>query len=366
MAQIDLSTLLQLVGTLDDSTEPGSASQRFREYLRSNLHNVEDVRDYVSHALSETDDQSNKALQDLINHAGHLLGFDVVFGRYRGTKAEIGFDGLWKSPAGSSLVVESKTTDVYTVKTATLLDYINSLVSEGSIDDPTRALGLYVYGRFDADTNQLENAIIAENRRQQLRVVSVDALLNLLQLKQEYELTHDTALRLLLPTPVRVDPLVNLIVDVVAEEKEEADTGAGLDAEGAPGTGEPAAREPARRGAPPILESLDDDYTGKTVSAVVFRKRRHEVHTWKEAALAVFAALRAHDPDKFDATAVTVVGRKRPYISTDPSVLRKAGPIPGTDLHFETNLSADSLVKLCLTLMVRMGFDKASLVFEAE
>lgn len=38
------------------------------------------------------------------------------------------------------------------------------------------ALGPYVYGRFDGQTNQLENAIIAEGRREQLRVTSVDAL----------------------------------------------------------------------------------------------------------------------------------------------------------------------------------------------
>lgn len=222
MPQIELYTLLELVGALDDSTDPGSASTRFRKYLRENVQLAGEVRAYVNDALARTGDQFNKALQDLINHIGQLLEFDVQYGRYRGTKGEIGFDGFWQSQTDWSLVVETKTTDVYTVKTSTLLGYINALVSEGQLENPSNALGLYIYGRFDAQTSQLENAIIAEGRREHLRVISVDALLNLLELKQEYDLDHETILSLLLPTAVRVDPLVNLIFDVVSQEKREA------------------------------------------------------------------------------------------------------------------------------------------------
>lgn len=189
MSQIDLLTLLELIGDLHDSTEPGNASERFRKYLSGNIQRVEDVRAYVSGALAQSGDQFSRALQDLINHIGQLLGFDVVYGRYRGVKSDIGFDGLWRSPTGRSIVVETKTTDVYTVKTATLLGYINSLVSEGQIKNPDDALGLYVYGRFDAQTNQLENAIVVEGRRERLRVVSVEGLLNLLELKEKYNLS---------------------------------------------------------------------------------------------------------------------------------------------------------------------------------
>lgn len=364
MPQIDLLTLLELIGELHDSAEPGNASERFRNYLRGNVQRAEDVRAYASDALAQSGDQFSKALQDLINHIGQLLGFDVVYGRYRGVRNEIGFDGLWQSPTGWSIVVETKTTDVYTVKTAALLGYINSLVSEGRIKNPADALGLYVYGRFDAQTNQLENAIIVEGRRERLRVVSVEALLNLLELKQEYNLAHRTVLGLLLPAPVKVDALVNLISDIVAQEKEEDEIVSEEiyeDTERA----EAVAGEP-KKGPPAVLASISESYTGKTVIAAVFQSKRYEVSTWKEAALALFEVLRRQNQRKFETTAVTIIGRKRPYISRDKDKLRKPEAIPNTSLFFETNLSANSMVKLCYTLVAKMGYDKSTLQFEAE
>ncbi len=366
MSQIDLLTLLELIGDLHDSTEPGNASERFRKYLSGNIQRVEDVRAYVSGALAQSGDQFSRALQDLINHIGQLLGFDVVYGRYRGVKSDIGFDGLWRSPTGRSIVVETKTTDVYTVKTATLLGYINSLVSEGQIKNPDDALGLYVYGRFDAQTNQLENAIVVEGRRERLRVVSVEGLLNLLELKEKYNLAHKTVLGLLLPTPVKVDALVNLIFDIVAQEKEEEsgvpEAVIGQEVAGATAKQE----EPRQKGPPAILVSIDEDYRGKTARAVIFLNKRYDVHTWKEAALVVFEALRCQNQQKFEETAATIIGRKRPYISHDKDKLRIPESIPSTPLYFETNLSANSMVKLCYTLASKMGYKKSTLQFEAE
>jgi hypothetical protein len=519
MPPIELYTLLELVGTLDDSTDPGSASARFRKYLRENVQQVSDVRAYVNDALAQTGDQCNKALQDLINHVGQLLEFDVLYGRYRGVKGQIGFDGLWHSPAGWSLVVEAKTTDVYAVKTSTLLGYINALVSEGRINNPSNVLGLYIYGRFDAQTNQLENAIIVERRRERLRVTSVDALLNLLELKQEYDLEHETILSLLLPAPVRVDPLVNLIFDVVSQEKREAveaqiakpvielssvtdaqvrayyllpaadsedgtpvienlhrwlDKGlwglgqrTGYRKNFAPGDhlcfyavrigvvaeaviasasfdlsqkenpstvevlyaiklkkvrwleepveltaevrrqlGAFQGRDPnkgwawfvqgtskltendfnlltgkigisqrrtttlaksARRGPPSTLVSIPNDYKGKTVRAIVFQGKRYDVHTWKDATLALFELLRSQNQSKFESAALTLIGRKRPYVTRDKDALRVPQRIPKTtSLYVETNLSANHLVKLGYTLIAKLGYQETALTFETE
>jgi len=218
---IDLSELVDLVGTLDDSQDPNSAAVRFRRYLQQSVQNVSDVRSYTNAALSTKGDQYNKALQDIINHIGRLLGFEVTFGRYRGVAGVNGYDGLWQSPSGKTVVVETKTTDVYTVRTATLLGYIHDLVSEGQLPNSEAALGLYVYGRFDSKANQLENAIIAERQQEHLRVASIETLLHLLELKQGYEVTHQTIFQLLLPSPVRVDTVVNLIFDVVSRAKRE-------------------------------------------------------------------------------------------------------------------------------------------------
>lgn len=221
MAAIELRTLLDLVGPLQDSTEPASACNRFREYLRKNLNGAGELREYIQAALATKGDSYSFAFQDIVNHIGRMWGFDVQFGRYRGVAGQLGFDGLWRSPTGSAIVVEVKTTDVYTISTDKLLGYINSLVSAGTIEDRFRTLGLYIYGRFDAQTSQLENAIRAERREQELRVISAEALVGLLDLAQEYELEHASVLQVLFPSDIRIDPIVDLILDVVAEEKKD-------------------------------------------------------------------------------------------------------------------------------------------------
>lgn len=521
MPQIELSTLLELVGSLDDSPEPGSASTRFRKYLRENVQQASDVRLYVNDALAKPGDQYDKSLQDLINHIGQLLGFAVQYGRYRGIRGQIGFDGLWQSPTGRVLVVETKTTDVYAIKTATLLGYINNLISAGQIKNPSSALGLYVYGRFDAHTSQLENAIIVEGRQERLRVISVNALLNLLELKQDYDLEHETILSLLLPTPVRVDPLVNLIFDMVAQEKRESieaqisplfttDTEpllvkdspgnafyllpaadsedgtpvldnlrrwldkelwglgqrTGYRKEFSPGdylcfyavrtgvvaecevasscfelssrdnptrnkvpyairvknvrwlekpveltadirqhlnafqgrdpnkgwawfvqgtsklteddfrllTGKVESVQPAfqklnaQTNAGPVvsLTSIDNNYTGKSVRAIIFQGRHLSVSSWKDAMLALFDQLRQQDPRLFEDVALRLAGRKRPYISRHKDALRIPQPIPNTSLYVETNLSSNYIVKLCYTLTRELNYPDSSLEFETN
>ena len=70
-----------------------------------------------------------------------------------------------------------KTTEVYAIKTATLVDYVNQLISEKEIPSWEQALGMYVIGRPDPEIRQLGNAIIAEKRADQLRIISVNSLL---------------------------------------------------------------------------------------------------------------------------------------------------------------------------------------------
>ena len=265
-------------------------------------------------------------------------------------------------------MVEAKTTDVYTVKTATLLGYINALVSEGRIPQPNDTIGLYVYGRFDAHTSQLENAIKAEGRREKLRVASVDALLNLLELKQAYGLAHRTILNLLLPASVRVDPLINLISDVVAQEKEEGEIN-----EVAPEIEERPPAPPTLLASPPTkskkatpLLPLDESYTGQSALAFTFDGERHEVHTWKEIAVTLFQILWQRDPQKFETAVLALRGRKRPYFTRDKTELRYEEPIMDTGIFFESNLSADYMVRLCYTVLDRMGYSSSALSIEAE
>ncbi len=169
---ISLHHILSLVGKLDDSPGDDTARERFRRFLKENVLEVGQVRDHIEECLRTSGDQYNRALQDLVNYLGHFLEFDVTFGRYQGVSGEVGFDGLWKSPKDLHIVVEVKTTEVYAIKTATLVGYVDRLISEHKIPSWDNSLGLYVVGRPDPELKQLENSIVAEKRTHQLRIIS--------------------------------------------------------------------------------------------------------------------------------------------------------------------------------------------------
>ena len=90
-----LSQILDLVGQLDDSSGEGTPQQRFRRFLDKNVVEVGQVRDYLQECLQTPDIQHSRALQDLINHLGRFLGFEVTFGRYQGvTRGRLDLTGI--------------------------------------------------------------------------------------------------------------------------------------------------------------------------------------------------------------------------------------------------------------------------------
>lgn len=219
---IPLKQVLDLVGLLDDNEGKDTARDRFRAFLQGNLVKPGDVRDCVEECLRSPGSQYNRALQDIVNHIGRLLGFEVTFGRYQGVVGKIGFDGLWKSPTGLYVVVETKTTDAYSIKTTTLVGYIDGLIAERQVPSWQQALGLYVIGREDSEMKELSNSIVAEKRTEQLRIVSVDKLVSLLELLADYDMKHEAILTLIKPSGPRIDRVVEIIESLVVKELEEA------------------------------------------------------------------------------------------------------------------------------------------------
>jgi len=218
---ISLNQILALVGKLDDSSGDQTPRERFRRFLRENIIEVGQVRDYIEDCLRTSGDQYNRALQDLVNHLGHFLAFEVTFGRYHGVPGEIGFDGHWKSPTGFQIVVEVKTTEAYAIKTATLVGYVDGLISQKDIPGWDNALGLYVVGRPDPEIRQLENAIVAEKRTAQLRIISAESLLTLVEMMNEYDIGHEDILAVMHPSGPTIDPVVDLMARLVAQPKAE-------------------------------------------------------------------------------------------------------------------------------------------------
>ncbi|MGA9380212.1 MAG: winged helix-turn-helix domain-containing protein [Phormidium sp.] len=213
-----LSEVLELVGKLDDSEGGNTPRERFRSRLKTKVTHISQLREYIEEGLSNSGEQYSRALQDLVNRLGELLGFQVIYGRYKGVQGQNGFDGHWiSSKKNFHIVVEVKSSEVYPIKTSTLVGYIDHLISDRQIPSWDEVSGLYVVGRIDDDIRQLENRIIAEKKTPILRSISVKSLLSLAEMMNQYNLSHEGVLSIIRPSTPRIDSLVSLMNSLVVK-----------------------------------------------------------------------------------------------------------------------------------------------------
>lgn len=169
------------------------------------------LRQFADNCLTEGFTDSGLALQDIINQIGKRLGFVIENGLYRGKQTDIGFDGIWTSTEGHSLVLEVKTTDAYRINLDTIAEYRRKLIEQNRISK-TQSSILIVVGR--QDTGDLEAQIRGSQHAWDIRLLSTDSLLKLLSLK---ETLNDTKTiqqinELLKPREyTRIDKLIELI-----------------------------------------------------------------------------------------------------------------------------------------------------------
>ena len=160
------------------------ASSELRSFLASASSAY--LKRYAKECLELKFDGSGLALQDVINQVGSRLGFKVKDGLYRGKAGAVGHDGLWRSPDGDgqSLIVEVKTTDTYRVSLNTIADYRKQLADGDEINLEKSSI-LVVVGR--QDTGDLEAQIRGSRYAWDIRLISVDYLLKLLDFKEDVE-----------------------------------------------------------------------------------------------------------------------------------------------------------------------------------
>ena len=140
------------------------------------------LRACVEERLANSFDDGPLALQDAANEIGSRLGFQVSRGRYRGVKGQLGYDGLWGADDGFSLLVEVKTTDAYRINLDTVAGYRNDLVRDGKIDPQRSSIPIAV-GR--QETGDLEAQIRGSQHAWDIRLISLEALLRLAEVKEE-------------------------------------------------------------------------------------------------------------------------------------------------------------------------------------
>ena len=182
--EVQAKNVQQIIAFAGDGnlTDGSVTSDEFRAFLKGI--STELIQKYADQCLSDSFSGSGFVLQDIVNQVGHRLGFKVEYGRYRGVSNAIGFDGLWTLPNGHTIVIEVKTTDAYRIDLNKLAEYRKKLIKNETVTEKESSV-LIVVGR--KDTGDLEAQIRGSRHAWDMRLISIDALLRLMLLKQQVE-----------------------------------------------------------------------------------------------------------------------------------------------------------------------------------
>ncbi|MDF0644706.1 MAG: hypothetical protein P0111_11780 [Nitrospira sp.] len=222
-SQLESKHVQQIIGIAGTGKllDGEDASKEFREFLSSVPSSL--LSRYATECLAGKFDANGLALQDIVNQIGRRLGFHVEDGRYRGSSAQIGHDGLWRSSFGNEIIVEVKTTDAYRVSLDSVAAYRKRLVQEKQVQESKSSI-LIVVGR--QDTGDLEAQIRGSRHAWDVRLVSVDALVRLMLLKETVEdprMLKKVADVLVPQEFTKIDGIIDLVFSAAEEVRHDAE-----------------------------------------------------------------------------------------------------------------------------------------------
>jgi hypothetical protein len=220
-AQIREKRVDQIIGFAGDGKlgDNNSAPAEFRAFLARVSADM--LAGYAEDCLASGFKDSGLALQDIVNEMAIRIGFVVEPGRYRGTKNEIGHDGIWTGPDGHTIVAEVKTTDAYRLPIETVASYRRRLISSGRLKEDSSSI-LVIVGR--EDTGEVEAQIRGSRHAWDVRLISIDALVRLMKIRQELDDPGAEARirSLLVPREyTRVDEIIDLVFSTTEDILEE-------------------------------------------------------------------------------------------------------------------------------------------------
>jgi hypothetical protein len=165
----------------------------------------------------------------VVNEFGRRLDFEVENGLYQGRRNAVGFDGIWRAKGEPDLIIEVKTTDYVTVSLEKLAEYRERLLSEGRLGK--EASILIVVGR--EDTNALEAQVRGSRYAWDMRLISIERLIKLVQIKDKSDdpSTLNQIRQLLQPFEyTKIDKIIDVIFTTTAnvESQQEIDQEAPL------------------------------------------------------------------------------------------------------------------------------------------
>lgn len=220
-------TIEQVVSSAGDGNllDSSPCSLEFREFL--GVVPVERLFEYARHCLESSFNKGGLVLQDIVNEFGRRLDFEVTNGLYQGRRNAIGYDGIWKAMGEPDLIIEVKTTDYVTVRLEKIAEYKGKLVAENNVGKD--ASMLIVVGR--EDTGALEAQVRGSRFAWDMRLISIERLVKLVQIKEKSDdaSTLNQIRQLLQPFEyTKIDRIVDVIfttaVNVESQQEIEQET----------------------------------------------------------------------------------------------------------------------------------------------
>jgi len=98
-----------------------------------------------------------------------------------------------------------------------------------------------------------------------------------------------------------------------------------------------------------------DRFTGKKPISFEFLGAAYPIHSWQELLLTLCHLLQEKHSSQFDVM-LNLTGKKRPYFSEDPKLLRFPKKINNTRIFVETNLSAENIYAVCKRMLNLLGY----------
>lgn len=110
--------------------------------------------------------------------------------------------------------------------------------------------------------------------------------------------------------------------------------------------------------------NLFNEFTGRKPNCLKFLSEEYKVNSWKELYLSVGKKLSLIDKDKFIAMAFdpNMQGRNMDMISLSKNKMRSPANVEGTNIYFETNISANNIRKRIELMLNKFNIE----LFEIE
>jgi hypothetical protein len=153
--------------------------------------------------LMDTDPSARSAVEAVVNQIGERLGFSALHDSADGV-------GVWSSPAGAVLVVCPAAAGEVPARLRLLMQSRDRLLADRGL--PARkgsALGV-ICGSL-VNWRNIEETAGVHRTGDRVRLISLDALLSLAELRAEHGLAHTDAVTLLRPQGVRADAVVEML-----------------------------------------------------------------------------------------------------------------------------------------------------------